>query len=179
MLKSQDILVGLKIFIYRNRDWTIAAVAHAVGLSASEVHAALKRLALSRLYDPTQRKIVVLAMEEFLTHGFKYVFPAEFQGLDRGLPTGVGGPVLSLKFSLLPGEMPVWACVDGPERGLALKPLHPNVPIIALKDAQWYAIISLLDALRTGKIREQAAAVEQIRNFLKGKENFLSESPKH
>jgi hypothetical protein len=179
MLKSQDILVWIRVFILKEHVWTIASVASSTGLSASEVHAAIGRLALSRLYDPVQKKPIISAMEEFLVHGFKYVFPAQYQGLDRGLPTGIGGPVLSLKFSTLISELPVWACVDGTVRGQVIKPLHPQVPTIALKDAQWYAVISLLDALRSGKVREQQMAIERLRNFLHGKEDFTSEASKH
>ena len=42
-LKPQDFLVALKLVAWGNRPWTYALLAQELGLSASEVHAAVKR----------------------------------------------------------------------------------------------------------------------------------------
>nr|WP_315229036.1 hypothetical protein [uncultured Albidiferax sp.] len=42
-LKPQDFLVALKLVVWADQRWTYASLAHALGLSASEAHACVKR----------------------------------------------------------------------------------------------------------------------------------------
>jgi hypothetical protein len=48
-LKPQDFLVALKLLAIGNRHWTYASLAHELGVSASETHAAVKRGLAARL----------------------------------------------------------------------------------------------------------------------------------
>jgi hypothetical protein len=59
-----------------------------LSISSSEVHAALKRLALSRLAssDADENRPLLAAAEEFLIHGVKYAFPARRGEVTRGAP---------------------------------------------------------------------------------------------
>ena len=63
-------------------------------MSPSEVHAALKRLRFARLLHGPELggKPNNSALEEFLLHGLKYVFPAEYGQVVRGVPTFFSGP---------------------------------------------------------------------------------------
>jgi len=58
VLKPQDIVVLLKVHSWQDRDWTYSTLASSLSMSASEVHAALKRCEVSRLYDGNQRYTV-------------------------------------------------------------------------------------------------------------------------
>lgn len=56
----------------------MAQIATELSISSSKVHAALRRLVLSRLVsdDADGNRPLPEAVEEFLVHGVKYAFPA-------------------------------------------------------------------------------------------------------
>ena len=71
-LKPQDFLVALKLLALGDRHWTYAGLAHELGLSASEVHAAVQRglasgllldASLARAYAPSKPAPVPAAQE--------------------------------------------------------------------------------------------------------------------
>lgn len=135
-LKPQDVLVALKLCSYPSRRPPISVVAANIAMSPSEVHGAIKRLQQSRLvHGPElQEKPNVSALEEFLLHGLKYVFPAEHGEVTRGMPTSYAAP--PLKEKILRGEElpPVWPCPEGDTRGISLEPLYKTAPVASLRD---------------------------------------------
>ena len=88
-LKSQDIMVALKLCSYHRKRPPISIVAADLKMSPSEIHAAIKRLHQARLlHGPEMEDRPNLsALEEFLLHGVKYAFPAERGEVTRGMPT--------------------------------------------------------------------------------------------
>jgi predicted transcriptional regulator len=75
MLKPQDLLVALKLLTAAEEDRTFPRLAAALGMSASEVHASVKRAVASGLVNPEARTARKAALLEFLVHGVRYVFP--------------------------------------------------------------------------------------------------------
>jgi len=67
----------------------MSIIANDLSLSPSEVHGAIGRLRASRLLHGSNSKDRpnISALEEFLVHGLKYVFPAEHGEVTRGIPT--------------------------------------------------------------------------------------------
>jgi hypothetical protein len=58
-LKPQDVVLGLELASFaRDRGWTQPDLARELHVSASEVNHGLKRLAVSHLYNPRERRIV-------------------------------------------------------------------------------------------------------------------------
>lgn len=51
---------------------------------------------------------------------------------------------------------------------MALEPLHPVVPEVASRDPQLGEALALFDAIRIGKTRERALAVEELSRRLGG-----------
>ena len=94
-------------------------------------------------------------------HGVKYAFPVERGGLTRGVPTADAGPPLNQQFakSLNP---PVWPYAEGSVRGIAFSPLYKNVPAAALRDAELYKLLALVDAIREGRARERDIAIREL-----------------
>src|SRR5579859_519236 len=87
-LKGQDVAVVLKLCASRQR-LKYAQLAAELSMSASEVHAAVKRAQGSRLLlgGEFNERPNRGAVEEFLIHGLKYAFPAEHGGATRGVLT--------------------------------------------------------------------------------------------
>ena len=152
-----------KLLSYEGRRPSMAQVGVDLVLSASEVHAALKRLAASRLVsnDLNNGRPVLESVEEFLVHGVKYLFPAKRGEVTRGMLTSYAAPPLNAEIagSDLP---PVWPSPEGEHRGVALEPLYKTVPIAARRDPRLYEILALLDALRDGRARERRLAEKHL-----------------
>ena len=161
-----------KLLGYEGRRPSMAQVGIDLVLSTSEVHAALKRLAASRLIsdDLNEGRPLLESVEEFLVHGVKYLFPAKRGEVTRGMLTSYAAPPLGTEIqgADLP---PVWPFPEGEHRGVSLEPLYKTVPIAALRDSRLYEILALLDALRDGRARERRLAEQQLKTRLHGQPN--------
>jgi len=163
-LKAQDVYVILKIIAADSRRPPYARLALDLGMSASEVHASVKRAQTARLLHGPQsdNRPNLSAVEEFLIHGLKYVFPAERGHFTRGIPTSYAAEPLRRKIPPSTDPIPVWPHPEGKDRGVALPPLHKSAPIAALRDQQFYEYLALADALRDGRARERKYAEEEL-----------------
>ena len=120
-LKPQDVYVALKLVAAGARRASYSQLALELVMSPSEVHACVKRAqARHLLHGPgLQNRPNMAALEEFLVHGVKYVFPAERGELTRGVPTSYGAE--PLRSVIAPGTdpIPVWPYEWGKQRGIA------------------------------------------------------------
>lgn len=163
MLKPQDLLVLLKLL---QSGWTShGQVAATLGMSASEVHAGLKRLRHSRLVKGEAVPIRP-AVREVLRYGVPYFLPAERGELTRGLPTAHAAPPLNGLITQGDDSPPVWPDPEGPVRGQAFTPLYRSVPFAARQDPGLYEWLALLDALRGGNARERQLATKLMEERL-------------
>ncbi len=138
-------------------------------MSPSEVHASVKRARASGLlHGPDfENRPNMGALEEFLTHGLKYVFPAERGELTRGLATSYGAPPLRALIAPNDDPIPVWPYEEGKQRGVSLAPLYRTAPIAALRDESFYELLVLADALREGRLRERKIAEAELHRRLR------------
>jgi hypothetical protein len=165
-LKPQDVLVLLKLAAAPDEHWSYPSLAADLGMSASEVHASIRRTAQSGLLNAAKRTPNRTALLEFLTHGLRYVFPAERGPLTRGMPTAHSAPPLRARLAAS-DELPlVWAARDGAVRGEGLAPLYRSVPTAARADGRLYELLALVDAVRAGRAREWELAVRELRSRL-------------
>ena len=166
-MKSQDILVALRLVDAAPGDRAFPKLAHDLGISASEAHAAVKRAVRSGLVDGDTRTVRKEALREFLLHGLRYVFPPEWIGVTRGVPTSYAAPPLKAQFAN--GEFPpVWPYPEGTARGEGLAPIYKSVPRAALRNHQLYEWLALVDAIRAGRARERKLAALEIERRLRG-----------
>jgi len=165
-LKPQDVVVLLKL-ISQGQPSSYSALASQLSMSASEVHTGMRRATESGLLDPVSKMPIRAALQEFLLHGLRFVYPPKRGPITRGIPTGYAAPALSGHFSQSENEPPpVWPDPEGPEKGYALFPLYPSVPKAARQDKLLYELLALVDAVREGRTRERALAGEQLKTLL-------------
>lgn len=168
-LKSQDLLVLLKAAAHPGRRWTYAALAEALSMSVSEVHASVKRSTASGLAVVRGRGDwvpIAPALLEFAVHGARYVWPAVTGPVKRGVPTSFGVEPLASRLSVTAGEAPVWPHPAGSAKGPALGPLYRTAPEAALADPVLHRLLALLDALRVGRARERTLAADLLKQAL-------------
>jgi len=163
--KSLDILVLLKLAL-EDAPLPYAELARELSMSASEVHAAVKRCARAGLVDLESRQPRHQAMEEYLLHGVRYAFPAIRGSIVRGMPTSFAAPPLSEEIPAGEDAIPVWPDAEGEARGYAIEPLYRSAPAAARRDPRLYQLLALVDALREGRARERKIAEALLRNLL-------------
>ncbi|MGD8310515.1 MAG: hypothetical protein PVG98_13840 [Chromatiales bacterium] len=168
VLKPQDVLVVLKLAALGRQPWSYAGLAVDLGMSPSQLHAAIQRALTAGLVMREDGAILpdVPSLEEFLIHGIRYVFVPERGLAMRGMPTAHAAPPLSEH--LAPGDEPppVWPDPDGPVRGVSFPPLCESAPQAARSDARLYELLALVDAIRGGTAREREAAIPLLRERL-------------
>lgn len=162
MIKKQDILVLLRLWGAEAPDWSLAGVGEALGLASSAVFRALGRLARAGLYDPRTQRVRHAQAHEFLFHASRYLFPPEFDGESRGIPTAWSAAPLRGVVAEGDGAPVVWPHPAGDVRGIALEPVHRNVADIALRDAKMAELLAIFDGLRAGDARVRAIAADQL-----------------
>lgn len=168
-LLSQDVMVLAKLVAYGGERPSLAQVASDLSLSASQVHASLKRLERSRLLDGQSGRPLLKPVEEFFVHAVKYAFPARRGEPTRGLPTAHAAAPLRHQI-VSAGELPpVWPDPEGEVRGSSFEPLHKAVPNAARKDPRLYELLGLIDALRDGRVRERHLAEKALSALLRSR----------
>jgi hypothetical protein len=205
-LKPQDVLVVLKLcaaaatssrHVSRPPRPPMAVLGIELGLSSSEVHAAIRRARASGLLHDAystidtrhpkqktasgktavtsrirtravrQERINVTGVIEFLVHGLKYAFPPHRGAMTRGIATSYAAAPLKRFIARGKEPIPVWPFAEGSERGVELEPLYRTVPFAASRDSALYELLAIADALREGRARERKIAEEQLRKRLK------------
>ncbi|HXB67568.1 MAG TPA: hypothetical protein VNY05_04960 [Candidatus Acidoferrales bacterium] len=164
-LKPQDVLVALKLALHSNAEPpTYAQLAVSLGLSPSEVHAAVKRARAARLLNGLDSPFSVdrRALLEFVVHGLKYAFPAERGAMTRGIPTSYAAPPLNREFAPTSDPVPVWPHAEGTVRGFAFAPFARSAPAASRRDEKLYEVLALIDALREGRARERNLAEKEL-----------------
>lgn len=168
VLKPQDLLVVLKIAVNPGRNFTYAELACELFMSASEVHSAVRRAQVCSLMQRTEELTPIkFALQEFLSHGIRYVFPLINGPLTRGFATATDGPVLSEHFSRSDSLPQVWPHADGDTQGLTLQPIYASVPSACKIDMKLYEVMTLVDALRGGSARSKELAVSLLPQYLR------------
>ena len=164
-MKEQDIFVLLKKLTSRGRALSVRKLAEEIGMSASSVSESLERCRKAQLVDKNKKRVNTLALQEFMEHGFAYVFPVEPGRVIRGVPTYVSASPLKEQVSNS-AEQYVWRYAKGEARGQQIAPLYPSVPEAALRDEELYQLLVIADTLRVGRAREKEIAVAELNKYI-------------
>ncbi len=162
-MRPQDIAVLLKIII-SDPGWMSKDIAQDLVLSPAEVSYSLQRSAQAGLLDASKRKVMRKTFLEFIQYGLPRVFPAIRGPLAVGVPTAFSSPAISpyLMTNQL-NEIVIWPYTEGEARGETISPLYPNAVKAAMKDETLYHLLSLVDVMRMGKVREKEIALSLLK----------------
>jgi hypothetical protein len=166
VLKPQDVVVALKLSVTDEPKVSYSSLAASLGMSPSEVHAAVQRATQAGLLRPGSRRPIRAALMEFLVHGLKYAFPPDHGGVTRGMPTAYAASPLAGRIVQGDDLPPVWPDAHGTVRGESLSPLYESVPVAARNDPKLYECLALVDALRSGRARERKLAESMLKDRL-------------
>ena len=163
-LKSQDILILLKIAILGNQQWYQHTLAEDLDISQSEISECLSRSKYSGLIDASRKKVNLSNLLELIKYGIKYVFPQQPGAIVRGIATAHSAPPLANEIQSI--ENYVWPYARGNMRGQAIQPLYKTVPKAVINDLKLHEVLALVDAIRVGKVREQQLAFSLLKERL-------------
>ncbi len=143
-------------------------LATSLRISISEISESLNRSRIAGLIDYNKKKVNRQNLLEFLEHGVRYVFPQEPGAMVRGIPTAHSHP--SMKKNFISDVDYVWPSNEGKVVGLMIEPFYPKQVEAVSEDETYYKLLSLVDVIRVGKVREVKYAVTEL------KKNILDES---
>ena len=169
-MQGQDIALLLRLALPDGQSRLSKDIAADLFLSPSEVSKSLKRSEQSGLIYMTDgsRRVNRTGLLEFLFHGLKYAFPPKRGSMARGIPTSYAAEPLKSKTLADSDPLPVWPFSQGTVRGIALEPLYKGAPKAALINANFYSLLALCDALRSGSMRARNLAVELLKKEFDG-----------
>lgn len=164
IISPHDIVILLKISTYGQNTWQQMLLASELGISQSEISKSLNRSKYAGLLDSSGKKVMKLALMDFLQFGLPYAFPQRPGPIVRGVATAHSAS--PLKDHIQSTEHYVWPYGKGTVRGQSIIPLYPSVPEAALKDEKLHELLALVDALRVGRAREKVQAVIELKKRL-------------
>jgi len=165
-----DVVVLLKIICLGDQPWNQKPLAESLFMSQSEISKSFARSRYAGLLDPSGKKVRRLALMDFLQYGIAYVFPQQPGAMVRGISTSHSAPPLNKVIQS--SEHYVWPSGNGNLRGQSITPLYPSVVDAVQNDEKLHELLALVDALRVGRAREKAIAINELRNrIIDGKQN--------
>ncbi|MCC8911993.1 helix-turn-helix domain-containing protein [Xanthomonas euvesicatoria] len=151
--------------------FSVRGLEESTGISKSEVSQALRRCADVGLVVAERGSGIpranTRALLGFVMNGLKYVFPARPGPIVRGIPTAHAAPVLVDRLLSAGEHIYVWEDGYGSEQGQRVEPLYKSVPRAVRRDAELYAMLALVDAIRLGRERESALAGSVLTQYLR------------
>lgn len=171
IMSPLDVVVLLKIVTYATTSWKQEQLAATLHISQSEVSKSLVRSKYAGLVDVTGKKVMKLALVEFLQNGVKYTFPQRPGAIVRGIATAHSAAPLNN--IIKSDEHYVWPSGKGNLRGQAITPLYPSVVDAVQNDKLLHELLALVDAVRVGRAREKEIAIKELRiRILEDNSNF-------
>ncbi|MCA8044047.1 hypothetical protein [Burkholderia seminalis] len=150
--------------------YSVRGLSSATGISKSEVSNALGRCYANSLAKPQRHgggpTVNRRNLEEFLSYGIRFVFPAQMQSLTRGIPTGLTAPIFDGILRSAGEHCPVWPDPHGGTLGPAVEPLYKTVATATRDDETLYKLLAIVDSIRLGQPRERKLAITQLHGLL-------------
>ena len=163
-MKPQDIVILLKIIALNSENWQQKALANSLNMSQSEISQSLSRLNFSGLYNGISKKVMRLALMDFLQYGLSYVFPQKPGPIAKGIPTVHSAPPLNSKIQSR--DQYVWPTSKGKVKGQSILPLYPSIVKTIEQDEKLYQLLILVDAIRVGRAREREIAICELKSLI-------------
>ena len=164
VMRPQDVVILLKKISRKGRNMNGKQIAASLNISAAEVSMAMERNRAAQLVDSTKEHINILSLKDFIIYGLKYCFPTQPGRIVRGIPTASSASPIK-EAIVSNGESFVWKDPSGSSRGQSITPLFSKVVKTVSEDADFYALLAIVDSIRIGKSRERNTAIELLDKY--------------
>lgn len=163
-LRPVDIGVAVGLIEYPKASYE--QLHEVLGISASNAHAAVGRLRAAGLVLADESVVNRSSLLEFLEHGVRYAFPTAPGAQAKGVPTAHAGPAMAE--DIVAEDAIVWPSDNGTVVGRTVLPLLPKAAELPRRSPGVYILLTLVDALRVGRVRERKLAAAKLREILYG-----------
>lgn len=163
-MKSQDIAILLYIAIYCDKEYKVKKLSESLKISLSEISESLNRSRIAKLIS-SNKKVYRNALYDFIINGLKYVFPIEPGAVVRGIATSHSASPLN-DLIVSNNEHYVWNDINGNMKGMQVKPLYEKITEVYQDHNELYEALTLVDAIRIGRVREQNIARDLLKKIL-------------
>ncbi len=143
--------------------WRPAEVQRALEIPWSTLDRSLDRLGAAAILREAHVSRIALAS---LLPALRYLFPLEIDTSRTvcGVPTSYASAAFEGHIRYQVAQ--VWPDAGGTMLGHPVKPLHPGLPAVAVRDPELGAVFALIDAVRGGRVREVSFAKEKLHALL-------------
>jgi biotin operon repressor len=163
-MKRQDIFILLWLCL-QDKKPSQKEISEKLDISRAAVSYSIDRCIGLNILDKKKYQVRKQAFLEFIFYGLPYIYPAVKGSIVKGIPTGVSAYPLNQSFSPDPGY--VWPTEHATHSGIAIEPLYPSIPLVALNEPRLYEICALVDAVRIGQTREKVEAYRLLKEIIK------------
>ncbi len=84
----------------------------------------------------------------------------------KGIPTAHSASPIKEHISSN-ADVYVWANAKGSHRGQAIEPLYKSLPQMVKEDKLLYELLTIVDTIRVGRVREIKIAIDELKKRLK------------
>lgn len=147
----------------RQGDWKPADIQRALDLPWSTLDRSLERLRHATILRGGRISRIALAS---LLPTLRYLFPLDVDvtRTEVGVPTSYASAAFEGRIRYSAPE--VWPDASGQAAGHPVVPLHPGLPMAAIRHPDLGSVFALVDAVRGGRAREVRLATEKLRVLL-------------
>ncbi len=163
-MRPQDVSILLKVIAIDNQKWQLVGLSNTLYISVSEISESLNRSQLANLIDYNKKMVNRQNLMEFLEYGVRYVFPQKPGTMVRGTPTAHSHP--SMRKIFISEINYVWPDNQGEVIGLMIEPLYPKQVEAIKLDPLFYKLLTLVDVIRVGRVREIKYAVNELKKYV-------------
>jgi len=167
VLQPSDIYILAGVLTADDPKWTYRELATKLDVPHPLVQRALQRAEEAGLYSSARRGVHRANLEEFLTHGLRFLVPAKLGSVVAGVPAAWAAPPMDRLIRESGDLPPVWPAAHGRLRGQALTPLHDSAVRAVERSPRLAELLAIIDSLRAGDVRVRKVAGEQLAKRLR------------
>jgi hypothetical protein len=168
-IKSEDVLVLLKLAVWKDFNWDLELLAEELGHSPFEIRSSLIGLHRLGLVDKSSDKIRMEEFKKFLIFDLNSLFPVQPGDITKGMSTGAK-PGRFFSMGLPYTSIWVWPNPNGMDQGYEIKPLSPHCCFAALTDPRLRHLLAVTETMRIVGAKARLWATEELNNFFDLKE---------
>lgn len=169
-LKSEDILVLLKLIAVEPFHKDLTFLSQELGHDPHEIINSLSRLRTSNLIEDKTHKVIIHNFKQFLFDQLHTQFPTSPGKLTQGMLTGAK-PDFYFAVGLSYTSIWVWPHPDYPHKGYEIQPLSQQCCFAAANDPRLRKLLAVTETIRVSGLKARKWAETELENFLKDKES--------
>lgn len=163
-LQPVDLFLALKLAALDDPGASLRDLEEQLGISRSTLQLSMKRLVAHRIVQEAagRRKLLRIGLRDLIESGARWIAPAHVGSFTLGLFTSHSAEPLASHLRGDPDPL-VIPLPEGPDRGRAVTPIHPDAPVAAAGDDRLYRLLVITDAFRVGRGRDREVARIELR----------------